>query len=272
MRARTRGAQRQRRVCAPPKAFPVTRRLSSCFPVVASLSVPLPCPSRPLGCGRERPPCFWPWFGRGAVACVHAPPRPVGTPHHLSRGGGPCRMGSLPSHSSLQEGDHGDEEAQVATLTTGGERGRETPVQAAAWLETVTWLFCCGPAAGCGPSAWWWCEGWRLENGGAGPGSLLRPRPLALGPRGTRPSPSAFGSHPLPGPLRSRCRSCTDWRTGGKLKRKTRGDSLWNPSHRFPPKSRLWRRFPQRGGSSADPGEVRIAAAELVDVGGSGRG
>ncbi len=162
--------------------------------------MPLPCPSRPLGCGRERPPCFWPWFGRGAVACVHAPPRPVGTPHHLSRGGGPCRMGSLPSHSSLQEGDHGDEEAQVATLTTGGERGRETPVQAVAWLETVTWLFCCGPAAGCGPSAWWWCEGWRLENGGAGPGSLLRPRPPALGPRG-------HGRAPVPlDPIRSRGR------------------------------------------------------------------
>ena len=107
-------------------------------------------------------------------------------------------MGSLPSHSSLQEGDHGDEEAPVATLTTGGERGRETPVQAAAWLETVTWLFCCGPAAGCGPSAWWWCEGWRLENGGAGPGSLLRPRPWRWG-RGDTAEPQCLWIPSAPG-------------------------------------------------------------------------
>ena len=45
---------------------------------VASQSVHLPCRSGPLGGGRERPPFFWPWFGRGAVACVHPPPRPVG--------------------------------------------------------------------------------------------------------------------------------------------------------------------------------------------------
>ena len=35
------------------------------FAVVASLSVHLPCRSRPLGGGQERPPCLRPWFGRG---------------------------------------------------------------------------------------------------------------------------------------------------------------------------------------------------------------
>ena len=37
-----------------------------------------PCRSEENGGGRERPPCFWPWFGRGAVAVFTTLPRPLG--------------------------------------------------------------------------------------------------------------------------------------------------------------------------------------------------
>ena len=52
---------------------------------VASLSMHLSCRSGYFGGGRERPRCFWPWFGRGAVACFH--------------GSTPPLRGSLPSKS-----------------------------------------------------------------------------------------------------------------------------------------------------------------------------
>ena len=50
------------------------------FPV-PSLWRRRPCRSGRFRGKRERPPCFWPWFGRGTVAVVHsaAPPPPVGS-------------------------------------------------------------------------------------------------------------------------------------------------------------------------------------------------
>ena len=65
-----------------------------------------PCRAGRFGGGRERAtPLFLALVrARGRRLCSQLRPGPSGTPHHLSSGGGPCRVGSLPSTASILAG------------------------------------------------------------------------------------------------------------------------------------------------------------------------